>query len=106
MALSEAEPFPDGWTSKLLAEEAHYLAATSDHPRGYLLRGVTAPPKPAECPSLTLDGRTIEVMVEGLTSTEGIVFVSLYLTNEGYPGEWQRAFATQQIPATGIMKLA
>jgi uncharacterized protein (DUF2141 family) len=41
----------------------------------------------------------IEVRVEGLASVEGILFVSLYLTAEGYPGEWQRAYSTQQLPA-------
>ena len=42
---------------------------------------------------------TIAVTVEGLTSTDGILFVSLYLTNEGYPGEWQLAYRTQQLSA-------
>jgi uncharacterized protein (DUF2141 family) len=41
----------------------------------------------------------IEVQVEGLPSNEGILFVSLYLTDEGYPGEWLRAYSTQQLPA-------
>ena len=41
----------------------------------------------------------IEVQVEGLSSNEGILFVSLYLTDEGYPGEWLRAYSTQQLPA-------
>jgi uncharacterized protein (DUF2141 family) len=41
----------------------------------------------------------IEVSVAGLRSSEGILFVSLYLTNDGYPGEWQRAYATQQLAA-------
>jgi uncharacterized protein (DUF2141 family) len=41
----------------------------------------------------------ITVTVEGLTSNDGILFVSLYLVDEGYPGEWQRAYRTQQLPA-------
>jgi uncharacterized protein (DUF2141 family) len=41
----------------------------------------------------------IEVQVEGLPSNEGILFVSLYLTDQGYPGEWRLAYSTQQLPA-------
>ena len=41
----------------------------------------------------------IEVQVEGLPSSEGILFVSLYLTDDGYPGEWLLAYSTQQLPA-------
>ena len=41
----------------------------------------------------------IQVRVEGLPSTEGDLFVSLYLTDEGYPGEWRLAYSTQQLPA-------
>ena len=40
--------------SKLVAKEAFSLPATSNHPRGYLLRGVTAPSQPAECLSLSV----------------------------------------------------
>jgi uncharacterized protein (DUF2141 family) len=43
---------------------------------------------------------SIEVTVEGLASTDGILFVSLYLNDEGYPGEWQQAYSTQQLPAS------
>jgi uncharacterized protein (DUF2141 family) len=46
---------------------------------------------------------SIEVTVAGLESTAGILFVSLYLTDEGYPGEWQRAFSTQQLPAANAI---
>jgi uncharacterized protein (DUF2141 family) len=46
---------------------------------------------------------TITVTVEGLPSTEGILFVSLYLTDEGYPSEWQRAYSTLQLPATNAV---
>ena len=41
----------------------------------------------------------ILVRVEGLPSAEGLLFVSLYLTDEGYPGEWQQAYVAQQLPA-------
>lgn len=41
----------------------------------------------------------VEVRVEGLSSGDGILFVSLYLTDEGYPGEWLQAFSTQQLSA-------
>jgi uncharacterized protein (DUF2141 family) len=46
---------------------------------------------------------SIEVTVEGLASTDGILFVSLYLTAEGYPGEWQQAYSTQQLPASNAV---
>jgi len=48
--------------SKLVAEEAFFLPATSEHPRGYLLRGVTAPSQPAECMSLSVNGQTVIFM--------------------------------------------
>jgi uncharacterized protein (DUF2141 family) len=46
---------------------------------------------------------SIEVTVAGLASTAGVLFVSLYLTDEGYPGEWQRAYSTQQLPAVNAI---
>ena len=48
--------------SKLVAKEAFFLPATSDHPRGYLLRGVTTPSQPADCLSLSVNGQIIIFM--------------------------------------------
>ncbi len=41
----------------------------------------------------------IDVRVEGMPTGDGILFVSLYLTAEGYPGEWQVAYSTLQLTA-------
>jgi len=44
---------------------------------------------------------SIEVQVEGMPSGEGILFVSLYLTETGYPDDWQVAYRTLQLDASG-----
>ena len=45
-------------------------------------------------------GGTADVTVAGLKSGEGMLFVSLYLNDEGYPGDWAKAFASRRVPAS------
>ena len=42
---------------------------------------------------------TIQISITDIPSGDGIMFVSLYLTDEGFPGGWQIAYRTLQLPA-------
>ncbi|MHB8969680.1 MAG: LptF/LptG family permease [Pirellulaceae bacterium] len=44
---------------QLVARQANYLPANDEHPRGYLLDGVTQPANVAEIPSALLDGKPV-----------------------------------------------
>jgi lipopolysaccharide export system permease protein len=47
------------WGKKIEGREAFFVAATAEHPAGYLVRGTTAPQNLAELPSLSLDNAAV-----------------------------------------------
>jgi lipopolysaccharide export system permease protein len=51
----------DRYGKQLVAENGYCLAATAEHPSGYLLDGVTAPRKIDRLASLTLDGEPVVI---------------------------------------------
>jgi len=50
-------------------------------------------------PAVTFDGGVVEVRVEGLTSSQGKVYASIFLSAEGFPGNKNLAFAFRAAPA-------
>jgi uncharacterized protein (DUF2141 family) len=44
-------------------------------------------------------GGSVEVSVEGLASDEGLLYVSLFISADGFPGQTELAFANRSVPA-------
>lgn len=43
---------------------------------------------------------SIEVTIEGIASTDGLIYASLFRSADGFPGERERAIANQSVPAS------
>jgi len=48
-------------------------------------------------------GGSVEVAVEGLASDEGLLYVSLFTSADGFPGQTELAFANRSVPADAAM---
>jgi uncharacterized protein (DUF2141 family) len=55
----------------------------------------------AEDTAVTVAGGVVEVRVEGVASTRGTVYASIFLSAEGFPGDKGMAFAYRAVPAHG-----
>ena len=53
----------------------------------------------AEDSAVIVAGGVVEVRVEGLASTLGTVYASIFLSAEGFPGDKSMAFAYRAVPA-------
>lgn len=49
--------------------------------------------------AMPVAGGAVEVRVEGLASTRGTVYASIFLSAEGFPGDKGMAFAYRAVPA-------
>ena len=56
-------------------------------------------PAVADDAAADLDGGVVEVRVEGVASTRGTVYASIFLSPEGFPGDKSMAFAYRAVPA-------
>ena len=56
-------------------------------------------PAVAEEVTVSAAGGVVEVRVEGVASTDGTVYASIFLSPEGFPGDKSRAFAYRAAPA-------
>jgi uncharacterized protein (DUF2141 family) len=53
----------------------------------------------AEDMTVTFEGGAVELRVEGVASTQGTVYASIFLQAEGFPGDKGMAFSYRAVPA-------
>lgn len=56
-------------------------------------------PVVADDSAVTVAAGAVEVRVEGVASTEGMIYASIFLSAEGFPGDKSMAFAYRAVPA-------
>ena len=49
--------------------------------------------------AVSVSGGMVEVRVEGVASSRGTIYASIFLSAEGFPGDKTRAFAYRAVPA-------